>query len=124
MKTKYLVTTSLLFGLGLSANTFANTSKTYNKPATTSLSNNPSVLDQGSASQQDTEITRRIREDLGKTDLSTSAKNVEVITLDNEITLRGTVANATEKQKVYDTAQNLAGTRTINNELVIDSTRK
>lgn len=127
MKTKYLITGLLLFGMVLSADTYANantSSKTSNKTTKTVTSNNPNVLDQSSGTKEDIEVTRRIREELGKSDLSSAAKNVEVITLNNKITLRGTVANLAEKQKVYDTALNAAGARTINNELIIDSTKK
>lgn len=131
MKTKILIFTACLFGLslGLSTNSFATVSSDYTatptvKRAKRSKVKNPSILDQGSGTKQDIAVTRRIREDLQKDDISSAAKNVDIITLDNVITLRGAVASEHEKQRVYDTALNAAGARTINNELIIDSSKK
>jgi osmotically-inducible protein OsmY len=125
MKTKLLIFASMLFGLS----SFAKVSADYTTVpkvdrAERSMTKNPSVLDQSSGTKQDVEVTRHIREELGKTDLSTAAKNVDVITLGNVVTLRGAVASEYEKQKVYDTALNAAGSRTVNNELVIDSAKR
>lgn len=144
MKTKLLITV-LMFGLGLTLNSSANTGHTnkskssssavkddttpgnarnYGNKATETHPAGPSVLDQSTGSAQDVEVTRRIREELGKTDLSTAAKNIEVITLNNNITLRGTVSSQAEKEKIYDTAQNAAGSRNISNEITVDTSKK
>lgn len=85
-----------------------------------------SVFDQSQGTNQDVELTRTIREELGKDDsLSSSAKNVEIISLDNSITLRGTVQSQNEKDQILNHARSVAGTRSIKDEIkvnTIDST--
>jgi osmotically-inducible protein OsmY len=92
---------------------------------TTTETESPSAIDQSSGTTQDVEVTRMIREGLnGNNSLSTAAKNVEIITLNNAITLRGKVASQTEKQQVASVAQSAGGTRTIHNELTVDSSKR
>lgn len=82
----------------------------------------PSVLDQSSGSTADVEVTRSIREALGNSNnLSTSAKNVEVVTLNNTVTLRGTVASQSERTQVISAAQRAAGNRQIRNEITVNT---
>lgn len=85
-----------------------------------------SVFDQSQGTNQDVELTRTIREELGKDDsLSSSAKNVEIISLDNSIMLRGTVQSQNEKDQILNHARSVAGTRSIKDEIkvnTIDST--
>lgn len=87
---------------------------------TTTTTNTPTVVDQTQGTTQDVEVTRQIREELNNRDnLSTSAKNIEVITLNNTVTLRGAVASASEKQQVVGVVQRVAGNKAIRNELTI-----
>lgn len=91
----------------------------------TGTTTSPSVLDQSSATSQDVEVTRTLREELNKSSgLSTSAKNVEIVTLDNAITLRGTVASQSEKDQIANAARGVAGTRSIRNEIKVDTSRR
>ncbi|MES2768315.1 MAG: BON domain-containing protein [Bdellovibrionota bacterium] len=86
---------------------------------------NPSVLDQSSGTTQDVEVTRLIREELGKNDsFSTSAKNIEVITLNNTVTLKGSVATQNERTQLINVAQRVAGNRAVRNEITVDTTRR
>src|SRR3954471_5844077 len=58
--------------------------------------------DQGS-SQSDREITRSIRKQIvGKDELSTTAKNVKIITQDGKVTLRGPVKDDTEQKAIAE----------------------
>lgn len=92
--------------------------------STTSTSET-SVMDQSSGTAQDVEVTRTIREELSKSDkLSTSAKNVEVITLNNTVTLRGAVASQSERTQLVNVAQRAAGNRQIRNEITVDTSRR
>ncbi len=86
---------------------------------------NPGVLDQSSGTSQDVEVTRMIREELGKSNnLSTSAKNIEVITLNNTVTLRGSVATQNERTQLVNVAQRVAGNRAVRNEITVDTSRR
>lgn len=75
--------------------------------------------DQSSA-PADVELTRRIREAVvADKSLSTLAHNVKIITVNGLVTLRGPVENAQEKTKIAETAQKLAGTKQIENQLEV-----
>jgi hyperosmotically inducible periplasmic protein len=74
--------------------------------------------DQGN-SKQDIEITRQIRRALtSNRQLSTSAKNIKIITVDGKVTLRGPVNNSQEKQDI-EAAAKKAGGNNIDNQLEI-----
>ena len=68
----------------------------------------------------DVEITRQIRRSLMKDKaLSTTAKNVKVITVDGRVTLRGPVKSEQEKVAIADKAQRIAGADKVNDQLEI-----
>ena len=63
-----------------------------------------------SNSSADLKITQAIRQALVKDgDLSTTAKNIKVITENGHVTLRGPVKNVQEKAKVDQVAKSAAG---------------
>jgi osmotically-inducible protein OsmY len=73
-----------------------------------------------SSDPADVELTRRIREAVVDDEsLSTSAHNIKIITVNGVVTLRGPVASAQEKTKIVETAQKLAGTKKIENQLEV-----
>jgi len=51
--------------------------------------------------------------------LSTTAKNVKIITINGVVTLRGPVKSPQEKGSIEATAQRLAGTTNVDNQLEI-----
>lgn len=61
--------------------------------------------DQAMGSDRDVEITRLIRKDIAASNLSTSAKNIKIITMNGDVTLRGPVNNASERERVSTIAQ-------------------
>jgi osmotically-inducible protein OsmY len=68
----------------------------------------------------DRALTSRIRESIVADDeLSTKAKNVEIISKNGAVTLRGPVATAAEKSRVASHAQNQAGAKRVNNEIEV-----
>ncbi len=68
----------------------------------------------------DVELTRIIRRDLMKMDeLSTSAKNVKIITDGGIVLLKGKVENATEKRTIAVAAQTRAGKGNVKNQIVV-----
>jgi sporulation protein YlmC with PRC-barrel domain len=60
-------------------------------------------------SEADVETTRMIRKDLTDSKLSTAAKNVQVITRDGQVIVRGTVNSEQEKEEVLARAKRVAG---------------
>ena len=71
-----------------------------------------------SNSSADLKITQAIRQALMKDgELSTTAKNIKVITDNGQVTLRGPVKNAQEKAKIDQLARSAAGGAKIDDQL-------
>src|SRR5678815_434984 len=71
-----------------------------------------------SNSSADLKITQAIRQALIKdSELSTTAKNVKIITNNGQVTLRGPVKNAQEKAKIDQLARSAAGGAKIDDQL-------
>jgi hyperosmotically inducible periplasmic protein len=76
-------------------------------------------LDQSHA-DKDVEMTRSIRQRLVDDDtLGTNAKNVKVITVNGQVTLRGPVENADEQARIVSIAKQAAGVDRVVNELQV-----
>lgn len=75
--------------------------------------------DQG-GSEADRTVTQQIRQDLVKNDaLSTTGKNVKIITVDGVVTLRGPVKSTGEKSQIATIAQNVGGVKRVDNQLEV-----
>ncbi|MFS4457967.1 BON domain-containing protein [Bdellovibrio sp. HCB2-146] len=75
---------------------------------------------QKDSSQRDTEITRRVRERIMQdANLSTSAKNITIVTKGGQVTLSGGVTNADEKKRVEELAKSVTGEAPVSNQTVI-----
>jgi hyperosmotically inducible protein len=73
-----------------------------------------------SNSSADLKITRAVRQALMKDgELSTTAKNIKVITVNGQVTLRGPVKTAQEKAKVDQLAKSAADGAHIDNQLEV-----
>src|SRR6476469_3088621 len=73
-------------------------------------SNDTQTSGDQSNSSADLKITQAIRQALMKDgELSTTAKNIKVITENSEVTLRGPVNNAQEKAKIDQIAKSAGG---------------
>jgi osmotically-inducible protein OsmY len=73
-----------------------------------------------SNSSADLKITRDIRRALMKdSELSTTAKNIKIITDNGQVTLRGPVKNAQEKAKIDQLARSAAGGAKIDDQLEV-----
>jgi hyperosmotically inducible periplasmic protein len=71
-----------------------------------------------SNSSADLKITQAIRQALVKDgELSTTAKNIKIITTNGQVTLRGPVKNAQEKAKIAQLARSAAGGAKIDDQL-------
>jgi hyperosmotically inducible periplasmic protein len=77
-----------------------------------------------SNSSEDVKITAAIRRAVVKDDsLSTTAKNVKIITADGTVTLRGPVQNEAEKVRIAELAQSAAGNAKIDNQLEVKASK-
>jgi len=84
-------------------------------------SNDTQTSGDQSNSSADLKITQAIRQALMKDgELSTSAKNIKVITENGQVTLRGPVKTAQEKAKVDQLAKSAAGGAPIVNQLDVN----
>ena len=73
-----------------------------------------------SESVVDRTLTQRIRQAImADESLSTTAKNVKIMMLNGVVTLRGPVRSLQEKGSIEATAQHLAGTTKVDNQLEI-----
>ena len=75
-------------------------------------------LDQ-SNTQADTKIIQSLRQSLMKNDFSTDAKNIKIISQNGEVTLRGSVNNRAEVEKIAALAKAVPGIKTLNNQLEV-----
>jgi hyperosmotically inducible periplasmic protein len=73
----------------------------------------------------DLKVTQAIRQALMKdSELSTTAKNIKVITANGQVTLRGPVKTAQEKAKVDQIARSAAGGAQINDQLDVKESKQ
>ncbi len=78
------------------------------------------TADQQSTNKADTEITRQIRQVIMKDkDLSVYAKNIKIITINGEVTLKGPVRSTDEAKRILRVASARAGNSRIVNEMEI-----
>jgi hyperosmotically inducible protein len=90
-------------------------------PSTTNqtASNAPTASDQPN-NETDRKIVQDVRQALTSDDsLSTSAQNVTVVASNGTVTLRGSVKDSSEKQKVADKATQVAGVSNVDNQLTV-----
>jgi hyperosmotically inducible periplasmic protein len=77
-----------------------------------------------SNSQEDVKITAAIRRAVVRDNsLSTTAKNVKIITANGMVTLRGPVKNDAEKAKIAELAQSAAGNAKVDNQLEVKTSK-
>jgi len=97
-------------------NTPADNTKTNKRDRDTSTL---TPLDQGE-NEADLTITQKVRAEVIKDDtLSTTAKNVKIITVNRVVTLRGPVGTDKERRDIGALAQRVAGIERVDNQLEI-----
>ncbi len=130
MKKITLLLPLALFVLGGYVGTAHPADTTKAPPAQTAPDNTGrNVRDRGGAtltpgdqaeSTADLTLTQRIRKALmADKSLSTTAKNVKIITVNGLVTLRGPVNNPQEREKIVAKAQDMAGVDKVENQLEI-----
>jgi osmotically-inducible protein OsmY len=73
-----------------------------------------------SENEADVTLTQQIRQAVVDDDaLSTTAKNIKIITVDGVVTLRGPVDSEQERTRIVAKAEQLAGAKKVNNQLEV-----
>lgn len=75
------------------------------------------IVAENGKSKQDIEITRQIRKSIvDDKSLSAYAQNVQVVTTDGEVTLKGLVKSVREQRVIVQKAQSVSGVTTVYNQ--------
>ena len=78
-----------------------------------------------SNSEPDREMTRQIRRAVMENNqLSTTAKNVKIVTVSGKVTLRGPVNSEQEAQAIAEAAKQVAGADAVDNQLEVKTTNQ
>ena len=130
MHTAALLVSLSLFLLGASAAPAQPVDKPPSPPAQTAPDNTGrNVRDRSGATltpgdqserQADRRLTQQIRKAImADKSLSTTAKNVKVITVNGTVTLRGPVKSLREKEAIEAKAQQIVGASNVDNQLEV-----
>lgn len=106
-----------------STNTTSNSSPDKDNTAVNARDKNSdekTPIDQNE-NKADIDLTAKIRKEVVATKMSVNAQNVKIITQNGEVTLRGPVASAEEKQKIEDIARSVAGNDKVVSKLEIEA---
>jgi hyperosmotically inducible protein len=107
----------LMFGSAYAST--ASTSEAAKATETTINQQGVTADTQRKSDDTKTEVARRLRAKIMADDqLSTQAHNVKIIATDDAITLKGPVANRSEKVRLENYARSLAGELKVFNQLV------
>jgi len=87
---------------------------------TASTSNTGVTASDQPENDTDRKVVQDVRKALTSDDsLSTSAHNVTVVSSNGKVTLRGSVKDQSEKQKIQDKAMQVAGVTNVDNQLTV-----
>jgi len=87
---------------------------------TASTSNTGVTASDQPENDADRKVVQDVRKALTSDDsLSTSAQNVTVVSANGKVTLRGSVKDQSEKQKIQDKAMQVAGVTNVDNQLTV-----
>lgn len=120
MKLKNKVMTFAFLAIILSAASFSQVGQDNSKINERDNSVEALTADQQKENQADTQITSRIRQDVMKDkSVSTYAKNVKIITINGQVTLKGPVRSMSEQNRILKYARSVAGVSNVINEMAI-----
>lgn len=112
--------TLMLFTLALPLHSFASTHGDNTKMNVRDRSSKELTADQQTYNSTDTDITRRIRQDLVSEDsFSVYAQNVKIITLNGKVTIKGPVRSAQEQTTIMKYARLAAGPLNVIDEMSV-----
>src|ERR1043166_4231735 len=112
---------SMMFVLAMAACHKSENTTTGAAPSNNQVASNtaPTASDQPE-NETDRKIIQDVRKALTSDDsLSTSAQNVTVVSSNGNVTLRGSVKDDSEKQKIVDKATQVAGVSKVDNQLTV-----
>jgi hyperosmotically inducible protein len=113
---------TLFFVFAIAACSKSDNSKTGASSTDSRMASNtgaPTASDQPE-NETDRKIVQGVRQALtSDSSLSTAAQNVTVVSSNGNVTLRGSVKDGSEKQKVQDKAMQVAGVTNVDNQLTV-----
>ena len=110
---------SLFLLLAVAACSKSDNSQSSSPSTSQTASNAPTASDQPN-NETDRKIVQDVRQALTSDDsLSTSAQNVTVVASNGTVTLRGSVKDSSEKQKIADKATQVAGVSNVDNQITV-----
>lgn len=122
---KFNLVVALFTAVLLSSMSFAETNNDNTETNKRDASAAELTADQQKANGNDMEITRLIREDLmKKSDLSTYARNVKIITMNGKVTVKGPVRSKNEVNSILKSAELVAGASNVINQITIVPSKK
>ena len=113
---------SLFLLLAIAACSKSDNRSGSSSPSTTNqtASNTAPTASDQPENETDRKIAQDVRQALtSDSSLSTSAQNVTVVSANGTVTLRGSVKDSSEKQKVADKAMQVAGVTNVDNQLTV-----
>jgi len=113
---------SLFLLLAIAACSKSDNRSGSSSPSTTNqtASNTAPTASDQPENETDRKIVQDVRQALtSDSSLSTSAQNVTVVSANGTVTLRGSVKDSSEKQKVGDKAMQVAGVTNVDNQLTV-----
>lgn len=108
MKNRLLLTFYAMLCLTGSGVAFANADNKANLNASNT-----------STTPGDVDITNRIRSQITSTSMSVPAQNIQVLTVNGQVTLKGTVPTAAEKTALERIAAGVVGTSKVVNQITV-----
>jgi len=113
---------SLLVVFAIAACSKSDTSKSGASSSDNRVASNtgaPTASDQPE-NEADRKVVQEVRKALtSDSSLSTAAQNVTVVSSNGNVTLRGSVKDDSEKQKIQDKAMQVAGVTNVDNQLTV-----
>ncbi|MGZ3768770.1 MAG: BON domain-containing protein [Bdellovibrio sp.] len=108
-----------LLSSGFSTVSLSQTSSTLTSNTSNTSASDTSSMDSSTnkkLSAKDTALIRNIRSQINADkNLSTSAKNITILSSNGKVILKGAVANSQEKAKVEEIAKKTSGTKSVEN---------
>lgn len=120
MKRVMLVLSSLLIVLTLAACSKSDRTSSSTSPSDKEMASKVPTASDQPTNEADTKVAQDVRQALtSDSSLSTAAQNVTIVASNGTVTLRGSVKDSSEKQKVADKAMQVAGVTNIDNQLTV-----
>jgi len=120
MKRVMLVLSSLLIVLTLAACSKSDRTSSTTSPSDKQMASKVPTASDQPTNEADTKVVQDVRQALtSDSSLSTAAQNVTVVASNGTVTLRGSVKDSSEKQKVADKAMQVAGVTNVDNQLTV-----